>query len=179
MKNSDEIDGWFDYKKTYTYLVSKVVDNGIFVECGAWLGKSSSYLCDRAEDRIQVFIVDTWEGSLDNNDPTNTLAKQCDAYDIFTKNMGDRKYIAIKRLSEDAAGHFANDSCDVVFIDMTHTYEAVKQDILTWLPKVKKNGYIAGHDYQNDWPGVVTAVNEIFGSENLILMDTCWIYRKK
>jgi hypothetical protein len=179
MKNYNEIDGWFDYQKTYTYLVSKVPDNGIFVECGAWLGKSSSYLCDTAQDRIQVFIVDTWKGSSNELETNHILAKTQDIYTLFVNNMKDRKYIPIKKSSEDAANNFQNNSCDVVFIDMTHTYEAVKQDILTWLPKVKKNGYIAGHDYQNAWPGVVAAVNEIFGSENLILMDTCWIYRNK
>jgi hypothetical protein len=180
MKKYTEIDGWFDYKNTYDFLLSKIPDNGIFVECGAWFGKSSSYLCDISQERINVFIVDTWEGSLDENDPTSLLAKKIDnIYDIFLSNMGDRKFNAIKKSSVDASLKFDNNSCDVVFIDMTHTYDQVKQDIKTWLPKVKNGGYIAGHDYQKDWPGVVNAVNDIFGKNNLLLIDTCWIFHKK
>jgi len=180
MKKYTEIDGWFDYKNTYDFLLSVIPDGGIFVECGAWFGKSSSYLCDAAKERINIFIVDTWEGSLDENDPTNILAKKIDnVYDIFLSNMGDRKFKPIKKPSVDATLDFDNNSCDVVFIDMTHTYDQVKQDIKTWLPKIKNGGYIAGHDYQKDWPGVVKAVNDIFGKNNLLLMDTCWIFHKK
>ena len=179
MLNYNQIQGWFDYKNTYNFLVSKTKDNGIFVECGAWMGKSSAYLCDIAKNRINIYIVDTWEGSLSNTDPTYIMAQaNNNIYETFLSNMGDRKFNPIKQLSEKAIHNFEDNSCDIVFIDMTHTYEHVKNDILAWLPKVKTNGYIAGHDYQKDWPGVIKAVDEIFGKENLILMDTCWIYHK-
>lgn len=179
MKNYTQIDGWFDYKNTYDFLLSKVPDAGSFVECGAWFGKSSSYLCDIAKDRVNIYIVDTWEGSLNKTDPTAIIAEKTkNVYDIFLSNMGNRKYKPIKKLSEDAAKEFDDNSCDVVFIDMTHTYDHVKQDIQLWLPKVKHGGYIAGHDYQKYWPGVVKAVDEIFGKKNIKTMDTCWIYKK-
>jgi hypothetical protein len=58
---------------------------------------------------------------------------------------------------------------------MDHSYEAVKQDILHWLPKVKNNGFLAGHDY--DWPGVKRAVDELFES-NILIEGTSWIVRK-
>lgn len=180
MKNYKDIEGWFDYKNTYNFLVSNIVDNGIFVECGAWLGKSSSYLCDLAQERISVYIVDTWAGSFSETDPTFIQAqKMQNIYEIFLTNMGSRKFIPLKMESEQAASKFENNSLDVVFIDMTHTYEAVKRDISLWLPKIKNNGYISGHDYQKDWPGVIMAVDELLGKDNLILMDTCWIYKNE
>lgn len=180
MKQYTDISGWFDYKNTYDFLLSTISDGGVFVECGAWFGKSSAYLCDKAKDRIDVFIVDTWEGSLSDTDATNIIAKKTpDIYSIFLSNMGDRKFKPIKKLSEYAVKEFADNSCDVVFIDMTHTYEQVKQDISLWLPKVKNNGYLAGHDYQKDWPDVIRAVDETFEKNNIRTMDTCWIYHKK
>lgn len=178
MKNYTDIDGWFDYKNTYDFLVSKTPDNGTFVECGAWLGKSSAYLCDILKNRATIYIVDTWEGSLSPTDPTHIIAKKTNnIYQKFLENMGDRNFIIIKLLSDIAVKKFEDNSCDIVFIDMTHTYEQVKNDIQSWLPKVKNGGYIAGHDYQNDWPGVIKAVDEIF-EKNIITMDTCWIYQK-
>ena len=46
-----------------------------------------------------------------------------------------------------------------MFIDGAHTYDAVCEDIKTWKKKVKKGGYIAGHDYDNR--NVFNAVNDI------------------
>ena len=88
------------------------------------------------------------------------------------------KYTPVRALSSEAVNRFEDESCDVVFIDMEHTYEAVKNDIKMWYKKIKPGGYIAGHDYVSGWPGVVKAVDESFGKENIIKMDDCWIYQK-
>lgn len=179
MKNYNDIQGWFNYPKTFDFLLSKIPDGGTFVECGAWLGKSSSYLCDKAQDRVNIFIIDTWLGSENELDTSHSLVKTTDVYSLFLENMGDRSFTPIKKTSIEAARDFTDSSCDVVFIDMDHRYEAVKQDIQTWFPKVKSNGYIAGHDYTSDWQGVIDSVNEIFGQENILNIDTCWIYKKE
>lgn len=178
MKTTNQIDGWFNYSNTFDFLLSKVPDNGIFVECGAWLGKSSSYLCDKAQDRIRIYIVDSWLGSENELNTTHKLTQTDDIYKLFLENMGDRKFTVIRKLSLNAAQSFKDESCDVIFIDMDHRYEAVKQDIQTWLPKVKAGGYLAGHDYESGWQGVVNAVDELLGKTNILTMDTCWIYRK-
>ena len=36
---------------------------------------------------------------------------------------------------------------DFVFLDAAHDYENVKEDILSWYPKVKVGGWLTGHDY--------------------------------
>lgn len=179
MKTTNEIDGWFNYSRTFDFLLSKVADSGVFVECGAWLGKSSSYLCDKAQDRISVYIVDSWLGSENELTTNHKLVKTNNVYEMFLDNMGDRKFTPIVGYGLDAALLFDDSSCDVVFIDMEHTYNAVKKDIEAWLPKVKVGGYLAGHDYESQWQGVVDAVNEVLGQKNILTMDTCWIYKKE
>jgi hypothetical protein len=56
MKQTHEIAGWFsnEDKQAYLYLIEKISDsnNSIFVECGAWLGLSSSFLCDNIIEKI-------------------------------------------------------------------------------------------------------------------------------
>lgn len=175
MKKYTEIDGWFNFENVYTFLLSTIKDEGIFVECGAWLGKSSAFLCDYAQKNTSIFIVDHWLGSPEERDSTHSLAKNCDIYDIFISNMGSRRFTPIRKNSIEASKLFLENSCDIVFIDMDHTYEAVKNDIEAWLPKIKKGGYLAGHDYNQYWSGVVRAVDEIFGSNKIINGD-CWIY---
>jgi predicted O-methyltransferase YrrM len=175
MKNYKDIDGWFNHQAAYDYLLSKVPEGGTFVELGAWLGKSSSYLCDKATHQ-NITIIDTWKGSPNELTTTHKLATQVDIYDLFIENMGERKYKAIRATSKAASKKFKNESLDVVFIDLTHTYESVKEDIQLWLPKVKKGGYIAGDDYHDNWKGVIQAVDELLPHATFI--DDCWIYQK-
>jgi len=178
MKNSNEIDGWFNYGDLFETFVNKIPDNGTFVEGGAWLGKSSAYLCDLAKDRIKVYIVDTWKGSREELETNHKLATETDIYQIFLENMGDRKFTPIRKESTEASKDFEDESCDVVFIDMDHSYEGVKQDLIHWFPKVKKGGYIAGHDI--DWEGVSRAVNEFFPNKELLKITSgCWIFHKE
>ena len=178
MKKSKDIQGWFNYKSTFMFLADSVPDNGTFIEGGAWLGASSAFLCDYVGDRINIFIVDTWKGSPNEIATAHKLATQKDIYPIFLENMGDRKFTPIRKNSLEAAKDFENESCDVVYIDMDHTYEAVKKDIEAWLPKVKTGGYLAGHDY--GFEAVAKAVNEAFPKDKIITMDgPSWIFKKE
>jgi hypothetical protein len=71
------------------------------------------------------------------------------------------------------------DELDFVFIDAQHTYEAVKEDIGLWLPKIRAGGLLCGHDWQNKFPGVSKAVNEMLPPLEIMLgHDSVWGYRK-
>jgi hypothetical protein len=71
--------------------------------------------------------------------------------------------------SKNAAAFFKkhNIQGDTVFIDAGHTYKEVIEDIDLWLPLVKPDGDLCGHDYYHEgtniWPGVRQAVDEKFG----------------
>jgi predicted O-methyltransferase YrrM len=175
MKTTSQIDGWFNHQAAYDFLLNAMPKDGTFVELGAWLGKSSSYLCDKATDQ-NIVIVDSFKGTAEYLDSYYQLAKTKDIYNLFTENMGERKYTAIKATSKAAARKFKAESLDVVFIDLDHSYEAVKEDIKLWLPKVKKGGYIAGDDYHENWKGVIQAVDELLPHATFI--DDCWLYQK-
>lgn len=76
--------------------------------------------------------------------------------------------------TEQAAKLVPDGSLDFVFIDADHSYEGVKQDIESWSPKVKKGGWITGHDYAPYWRGVVRAVDEAFGSRITLYECKIW-----
>jgi predicted O-methyltransferase YrrM len=178
MKKTSEIQGWFgDYQQSvYDFLIDKTPETGTFVEIGAWLGKSSSYLVDNSGNR-NIIIIDSWEGSPNERATNHRLATETDIYEIFKENMGDRKYQSIRGLSTEVANQFEDESLDTVFIDATHTYEAVKEDIKVWYPKVKKGGILAGDDYVTAWPGVIKAVKEVLPQHDEMLGR--WIHYKK
>jgi predicted O-methyltransferase YrrM len=73
--------------------------------------------------------------------------------------------------SLEASKLYANKSLDFVFIDASHEYEDIKNDIIHWLPKVKIGGILAGHDMV--WPGVARAVSELIPNHYLT-SSTCW-----
>jgi hypothetical protein len=163
----DRIDGWFFHPNLYSKMVQNCNPNGTLVEIGVWKGKSLSYLCVEAFNHspgINVVGVDTWAGSLEHqNDPSiknNTL------FDEFSQNIRpvSQNLSVMKMPSLQAVGQFPDKSLDGVFIDGSHEYNDVKDDILAWAPKVREGGILAGHDYIFFWPGVVRAVNELFPS---------------
>jgi hypothetical protein len=70
---------------------------------------------------------------------------------------------------------------DLVYIDGGHDYNSVDNDIESFKGKVKKNGYIGGHDYyKHTFPshGVVEAVNKHFpDKEILVFSDSSWLVK--
>jgi len=88
----------------------------------------------------------------------------------FTANkvlseFGDRS-IMLRLTSKEASKQFENDSLDFIYIDASHNYESVKQDIDLWWPKLRVGGLFSGHDYFVKWNfGTIQAVDE-FEEEN-------------
>jgi len=50
---------------------------------------------------------------------------------------------------------------DFVFIDGCHSYEYVKNDTEKALKILNKKGIVIWHDYNIDWPGVYTYLNDL------------------
>jgi len=81
--------------------------------------------------------------------------------------------------SVEAAQLFGPELLDLVFIDANHSYQTVKNDIDAWWPIVRVGCILAGHDYSQHYPGVVRAVDELLGQQELwFLPDTVWCVRK-
>lgn len=77
-----------------------------------------------------------------------------------------------------------DESLDFVFIDGNHSKKNTYEDIVMWNKKVKKNGYIVGHDYNLDT--VRDAIDEYVANNNIKLemgnwgSEGClsWFFRK-
>jgi hypothetical protein len=69
---------------------------------------------------------------------------------MFTENQMLRdvgnSIHSIHGMSFDQAHKFRDQSLDMVFIDAGHSYDMVKKDMLTWMPKIKPGGILCGHD---------------------------------
>lgn len=164
--------GWFSFERFYSDMIKLMPMTFQCVEVGTYKGKSFAYLvveCINSKKNFRAVGVDAfpWE----------------DVEPDFDRNMKPLEgyYNKIKGESSEAASQFNDGELDLVFIDANHTYEFVKRDILAWLPKIKKGGIIAGHDYGRDdyrpYPGVQQAAREVFGdkvNEDYVKTDDVW-----
>jgi GT2 family glycosyltransferase/glycosyltransferase involved in cell wall biosynthesis/SAM-dependent methyltransferase len=118
----------------------------IFVELGSHHGVSYAGFCEaavRAQTGSRCYAIDTWQGD-----------KHADFYDDSVyrelKDFHDRRYSAFSELLrsnfDDALPRFADGSIDLLHIDGLHTYEAVKHDFESWLPKLSDRAVVLFHD---------------------------------
>ena len=184
MKWSD-VPGWFDFQDLYQDMVRSAKPGSHFVEVGAWMGRSTIYLATLIRDSgkpIVLDAVDTWEGSPER-EHREAIAKLEAAgttlYDTFLSNVRQCQVLDIvnpvRMPSVLAARTYPDRGLDFVFIDGEHTYEAVCEDIRAWLPKVKKGGILAGHDYPH--PPVKKATQDVLGVGVAKTSKRSWIYR--
>jgi len=86
-------------------------------------------------------------------------------YEKVCKSMCYFPILRVVRMdSTEVTKLFRDEYFDGVFLDTTHTYENTKREILAWLPKIKKGGLFAGHDYgstRKAHSGCKIAVDEI------------------
>lgn len=171
------IRGFFDYERVYDKIVKELPNKSHIVEIGAWTGMSTAYLAveiiNSGKD-IRLDVVDTWKGSNDASisQYADDLKKyNGDVFSLFIKNMQPVIHVInpIHMSSEEASKLYENESLDFVFTDANHLYEYISKDILCWLPKIKKGGFMGGHDYHHkDLPDVTKAVDEHF--KNVIVI---------
>lgn len=153
------ISGWFDFDDIYSSVVRASQSGAKFVEVGSYLGRSAAFMCveiAKSGKDVRFDCVDLWPCSANGESE----------YDKFRENMKpvEGLFAPVRMSSVEASKLYEDNSLDFVFIDADHEYEGVKADILHWLPKVKTNGVLAGHDFAHYCPGVMKAVKELPGS---------------
>jgi hypothetical protein len=118
-------------------------------------------------------ILRNWNGTLYMVDVWRELEKK-EYTDISNRTTEDNVWfeamkaidgfedraLMLRMKSNQASKLFADDSLDFIYIDANHKYDAVKEDIELWWPKLKSGGMLAGHDYLKlDWSTTPKAEN--------------------
>lgn len=173
---------WFTYPALYSEMVQRFPSGSKFVEVGCWKGKSAAYMAveiANSNKNIEFYCVDTWEGSIEHQG----REELSQLYDIFTSNMKSLEdyHIPMRMASLEAVQKFEDNSLDFVFLDASHEYQDIKNDLINWMPKVKPGGILAGHDYYPEDPdrlncGVYYAANELL--VDLVHRECCFVYQK-
>ncbi len=144
------------------------------VEGGRYAGESADIFA--SSDKIkQIWCIDPWLPGYDSTD----VASSSDfneveaAFDGMATKHPD-KIQKFKGVLEAFRCGFPNEKFDFIYIDANHTYEGCKSDIQTAL-LWKDLPIIGGHDYAGWCPGVIQAVDEIFGKPDKTFSDSSWV----
>lgn len=130
----------------FAFWIMDAAKPRVLVELGTHKGDSYFAFCQfakRYELNTRCHAIDTWEGDSHAGRYERSLYLQ-------VKEHNDSHYSSFSTLHpmlfDDALSQFENGSIDLLHIDGLHTYEAVKHDFETWLPKISPNGIILFHD---------------------------------
>lgn len=165
------------------------------LEIGSYMGESCHMLASSGLFNGGITVIDPWLGDEEfNTSHTPELRWHWgEVIREFKLNIRNFNRInIIQGKSEDYVHTFEDEELSFVYIDAVHSYEAVKESIELFLPKIKAGGYIAGHDYNlasldapldrskdipGSWKGVVRAVDEMVGIPDAVFIDGSWIKR--
>ena len=145
-------------------LIKLLPNNPVTVELGVAEGNFSLDILREWKPK-KHYLVDNWGPINDiTGDGTNPQVWHDKNYLQTVQKVNDYKNIEILRgITWEMANFVDDNSIDIVYIDACHSYECVMKDIESWIPKVKKGGIMAFHDYLSMEYGVNQAVNEFAG----------------
>jgi predicted O-methyltransferase YrrM len=154
------------------------------VEIGVFNGNTSMFL-RHGFPEAHLYLIDPWQTD-DQYLKSDGPMSQSDhvmktAYENVCSHFGNDPQVTILRTTAMEAAKEVPNDLDLVIIDGNHDYEYVKNDIQTWLPKLKSKGILVGDDYHphdDSFPGVKRAVHESFPLDRIIHLERIWAYIK-
>ena len=138
------------YDSREELVCSCLRDDMVIAEIGVFEGEFSEFLLSAARLR-EFYVVDLFDGVVGSGDKNGNHYKEIEMPDVYAQLLGKyRSSEAItvyKGSSQDFFRHIPDDTLDFVYIDGDHTYEGCRADLENAYAKVKKDGFILGHDY--------------------------------
>ncbi len=142
------------------WLAKQAATHKTIIEIGPFKGRSTRALADATQGI--VYALDNWNAN-ENDGRPDTAARAA-----FYRNCRDlivaNKVMAFEHDSQAGLPEgLRGVKADMLWVDGEHTYQAVRSDLATFAPLVRKGGLVCGHDYCAWHPDVVRAVNAVYG----------------
>lgn len=155
-----QIPGWMKPEELI-WLAEQAQTHQAIAEVGSYYGRSTRALCDHSLGIVHAF--DDWYGPRDAAMDYRIRLKLRENFDKFLADhieSGRCVPHEVDHSKVTVAGPF-----DMIFIDGSHEYFDVQQQLNTWPAFLSLGGMICGHDHELAFPGVVRAVSERYGDQ--------------
>jgi len=130
------------------------------VEVGVEQAVFAKTLCQGIKTLNVLYGVDPWKAYSGYREHVSQ-EKLDGFYDDVLKKMKNEPFIPIRKFSHEAAEDFADGSLDFVYIDGNHEFFEVTRDLHVWIPKIRKGGIVAGHDFRRNSGKYVNDVKDV------------------
>ena len=151
----------------------------LVVEIGSWLGKSGSFILEKAPNAV-VVCIDTWLGNMHQYLEEGTRRQLTTLYEQFLANLWAHRERVVPLRETSFVGlqiiKHLGVKPDVVFVDGSHDTDDVRRDVLM-AHECNHEAVIVGDDWQ--WAEVrlgVRQANEKLG-RRLHSNDTGWVLK--
>mgnify|MGYP001261696052 CR=1 FL=1 len=149
-------------------LIKNMPKGGIVAELGVDRGNFSEIILRNCNPK-ELHLIDIWDS------PNYNTAKYESVVNKFKTAIQKKEVYINKKLSTIAANDYKDEFFDWIYIDTDHSYETTLKELYAWQTKIKKDGYILGHDYisgsfiEGHRYGVMEAVTEFCVKEKFKL----------
>jgi Methyltransferase domain len=149
----------------------------VMYEIGSYAGESAAVFSKYFHT---VHCIDPWtKGYADPGDPSPEEIEA--SFDERARIAGN--IFKHKGMSPDALVQIPDESVDFIYIDAgMHNYKESLRDIMVSWPKVRREGFLGGHDYCKKFPGVMASIKYFFKEPEKyalrVFPDTSYVVRK-
>lgn len=127
-----------DRKKMLLALAEKT-KSMIMAEIGVAFGEFSQQIFQICRP-IKLYLIDAWEGERFAHGYEEVMSS-------FKNQIKDGQVEICRGYSTDQLDKLQSEELDWAYIDTVHDYETTYQELILCSQKVKREGYICGHDY--------------------------------
>ncbi len=133
----------------------------VFVELGTHFGESYFAFCQAIQEQkipCQAIAVDIWRGDQQMGPYDEDVFEDVEAFN----RSHYTSFSTLLRMSfDEAVSRFRDESIDLLHMDGLATYDAVRHDFETWLPKLK--------------PGAIVVVHYATERHEIFDIRRCWL----
>lgn len=139
---------WYPRKGGRDILAELFYDLGYTegVEVGTNHGRFALTLCQK-NPNLHLTCIDPWMAYQDIGPVAQD--RQDRIYAEAVQTLLPFNVTIVRQTSMAGVQLFPNESLDFVYIDGNHLFDYVMMDIICWVPKVRKGGIVALHDYHS------------------------------
>ena len=163
------IQGWKTWGEL-AWMAKKASEASLVIDVGCWRGRTTKAMAAVCPGKIVA--VDHASGKYSGDTGRNAILDLVPPERIasdFMSNLSaeigagnvvpvfENGICAIARVR----GILFGEKADFAWIDGDHGYEDVKRDILAYREMLKPGAMLSGHDYEDSFPGVQRAVQEL------------------